>query len=69
MEQAKRASHTQHLMTLYVFGLQEVGAADAQSELDIFCEVLEQVCKTTSDDGTTKFNKVFASIKNLMCDH
>ena len=56
-------------MTLYVFGLQEVGAADAHSQLDIFCEVLEEVCKTTGDDGNTKFNKVFASIKNLMCDH
>ena len=56
-------------MTLYVLGLREVGAADAQSQLDIFCEVLEEVCKTTGDDGNTKFNKVFASIKNLMCDH
>ena len=53
---------------LYVLGLREVGAADAQSQLDVFCEVLEEVCKTTGDDGNCKFNKVFASIKNLMSD-
>ena len=53
---------------LYVLGLREVGAADAQSQLDVFCEVLEEVCKTTGDDGNSKFNKVFASIKNLMSD-
>ena len=39
-----------------------------QSQLDVFCEVLEEVCKTTGDDGNSKFNKVFASIKNLMND-
>ena len=53
----------------FALGLGKVGAADAQSQLDVFCEVLEEVCKTTGDDGNTKFNKVFASIKNLMCDH
>ena len=53
---------------LYMMGLQEVRATDAQSQLDAFCEVLEEVCKTTGDDGNSKFNKVFASIKNLMSD-
>ena len=34
---------------LYVLGLWEAGAADAQSQLDVFCDVLEEVCKTTGD--------------------
>ena len=50
-------------------GLRQVGAADAQFLLDVFCEVLEVVCKARGDDGNSKFNKVFASIKNLMSDH
>ena len=53
---------------LYVLGLRQVGAADAQFLLDVFCEVLEVVCKARGDDGNSKFNKVFASIKNLMSD-
>ena len=57
------------LMTAgFALGLGKVGAADAQSQLDVFCEVLEVVRKTTGDDGNSKFNKVFASIKNLMSD-
>ena len=31
--------------------------------------MLEVGGKTTGDDGNSKFNKVFASIKNLMSDH
>ena len=43
-----------------MLGLQEVAAADAQSQLDAFCEGLEEVYKTTaSDDGGSKFNKAF----------
>ena len=30
--------------------------------------MLEEVCKTTGDDANSKFNKIFASIKNLMSD-
>ena len=48
---------------LYVLGLWEVGGANAQSQLAVFCEVLEEVCKTTGDNGNSKFNKVFALIK------
>ena len=52
--------------SLYVLSLWEVGAVDAQSQLAVFCEVLEEVCKTTGDDENSKFNKVFALIKNLI---
>ena len=47
-------------------GLWEAGAADAQSQLDVFCEVLEEVYKITGDDEESKFSKAFALIKNFM---
>ena len=53
---------------LYVLGLREFGATDAQPQLDVFCEVLQEVCKTTADYGNSKFNMAFASIKTLVSD-
>ena len=56
------------MMVDLVLGLQEVGAADAQFRGDLFCELSDKVCKTTSDDGDSKFNKAFALMKNLIGD-
>ena len=51
-----------------MLGLQEVGGADAQSQLDSFCDVLEEVCKRIGDNGGSKFDKVFASLESLMSE-
>ena len=52
---------------LLVCGLREVGAADAQSQLDLFCQILDGVfsCLENKDEV---INKTFINIKNLMFD-
>ena len=47
-----------------VCGLQDVRAADAQSQLDLFCEILDDVssCLANKNEIT---NKTFINIKNL----
>ena len=52
---------------LLVCGLREVGAADAQSQLDLFCEILEDVCSCLENKDEV-INKTFVNIKNLMSD-
>ena len=52
---------------LLVCGLREVGAVDAQSQLDLFCEILDDVCSCLENkDGI--INKTFINIKTLMSD-
>ena len=48
-----------------VMGLREVGGADAQSQLDLFKEVLDEIEVTPKKGFATK---VVTSIKNLMSD-
>ena len=55
---------------VFVVGLREVGGADAQSQLDLFKEVLEDVGGSLSNrNGCGNFkNLLFKSIKNLISD-
>ena len=55
---------------VFAVGLREVGGADAQSQLDLFREILEDVGGSLSKgNGNGNFtNLVFKSIKNLMSD-
>ena len=50
---------------LLVCGLWEVGAADAQSQLDLFCEILDNVCSCLENKDEI-INKTFINIKNLI---
>ena len=50
---------------LLVCGLWEVGAADAQSQLDLFSEILDNVCSCLENKDEI-INKTFINIKNLM---
>ena len=52
---------------LLVCGLREVGAADAQSQLDLFLEILNDVCSSLENKDEV-INKTFINIKNLMSD-
>ena len=52
---------------LLVCGLQEVGAADAQSQLDLLYEILDDVCSCLENKDEI-INKTFINIKNLMFD-
>ena len=52
---------------LLVCGLRKVGAADAQSQLDLFCEILDFVCSSVENKQKI-INKTFINIKNLMAD-
>ena len=52
---------------LHVCGLREVGAADAQSQLELFCEILDDVCSSVLNKEEI-INKTFINIKNLMSD-
>ena len=40
---------------LHVCGLREVGTADAQSQLDLFCEILDDVCSCL--ENKNEYNK------------
>ena len=42
---------------LLVCGLREVGAADAQSQLDLFCEILDNVCSSVVKEEL--INKIY----------
>ena len=46
-------------------GLQEVEAVDAQSQLALFCEILDDVCSYLGNKNEI-INKTFINIKNLM---
>ena len=50
---------------LLVCGLREVGAADALSQLDLFCEIFDDVCSCLENIDEI-INKTFINIKNLM---
>ena len=50
---------------LLVCGLWEVRAVDAQSQLDSFCEMLDDVCSCLGNKNEI-INKTFINIKNLM---
>ena len=50
---------------LLVCGLWEVGAADAQSQLDLLCKILDDVCSCLENKDEI-INKTFINIKNLM---
>ena len=52
---------------LLICGLWEAGAADAQSQLDLFCEILDDVCMSLENKDEV-INKTFVNIRNLMCD-
>ena len=52
---------------LLVCGLWEVRATDAQSQLDLFCEILDDVCCSVENKQKI-INKTFINIKNLMSD-
>ena len=52
---------------LLVCGLREVRATDAQSQLDLFCEILEDVCCSVENKQKI-INKTFINIRNLMSD-
>ena len=51
---------------LLVVGMREVGAADAQTQLNLFQEMLGEVCDSL---GKSCFRSCFINIKNLMSDH
>ena len=51
-----------------VAGMKEMGAADAQSQLDLFQEVIDEVGENLGK-GANDFGKtIFPNIKNLMSD-
>ena len=50
---------------LLVYGLQEVGAADVQSQLDLFCEILDDVCSCLGNKNKI-INKTFINTKSLI---
>ena len=52
---------------LLVCGLREVRATGAQSQLDLFCEILDDVCNSMESKQKI-INKTFINIKNLMSD-
>ena len=41
--------------------------ADAQSQLDLFCEILDDVCSSVENKDEV-INKTFVNIKKLMSD-
>ena len=47
---------------LLVCGLREVWAADAQSQLDLFCEILDDVCSFLGNKEKV-INKTFVNIR------
>ena len=53
---------------ILVVGMTEIGGADAQSQLDLFQEVLDEVGENLGK-GSNDFGKtIFSNIKNLMSD-
>ena len=52
---------------LLIYGLREVDATDAQSQLDFFFEILDDVCSSVENKQSV-INKTFINIKNLMSD-
>ena len=52
---------------LLICGLQEVGTANAQSQLDLFREILDDVCSCLENKEEV-INKTFININNLMSD-
>ena len=53
---------------LLIRGLWEIGAADAQSQLDLLCEILDNVCSSLENKDEV-INKTSVNIKNLMSDY
>ena len=51
-----------------VVGMREIGGADAQSQLDLFQELLDEVGENLGKGGNDFGKKVFLNIKNLMSD-
>ena len=54
--------------TLLVVGMREVGGADAQSQLDLFEEVFDEVCESFGNEKENLISKSLVSNKNLMSD-
>ena len=48
--------------------MREIGGADAQSQLDLFQEVLDKVGENLAKGGNDFGKKNFLNIKNLMSD-
>ena len=57
---------TTHKGESLVLGLRPIAAQDAQSQLDVFKEVLDDIGNFSSDENFVA--KTFASIKNVMSD-
>ena len=53
---------------LLVVGMREVGAADAQTQLNLFQEMLEEVCDSLGNKDEI-VRSCFINIINLMSDH
>ena len=53
---------------ILVVGMREIGGADAQSQLDLFQELLDEVGENLGKGGNDFGKKVFLNIKNLMSD-
>ena len=51
-----------------VVGMREIGGADAQSQLDLFQELLDEVGENLGKGGNDFGKEVFLNIKNLMSD-
>ena len=48
--------------------MREIGGADAQSQLDLFQEVLDEVGENLGKESNDFGKKIFSNIKNLMSD-
>ena len=51
-----------------VVGMREIGGVDAQSQLDLFQEVLDEVGENLGKGANDFGKKVFSNIKNMMSD-